>query len=441
MFNSANSEEINQLYPFKVPNYEKYGYINKVGRTIFTPEFDQAFNLKNGIYVFRKSNLYGFINQQGKLIEPIFTEIRGVGENIICARISNKWSYYDLDGKQLFNNFYDDAYLFNNGLARVFNNKRYGYIDKNGYQVIRTIYDYADNFYDGYAYATFENKDNTVINTQGKVVITTKKDHIYNFYEGIAVYAGENNRYGYVTKDLKKTKAIYQFADNFKNGYARVKIDNKWGIIDKNYNYVINPIYDYINNFSEDYALFLKNRKSGFVNIKGKELGKYFDSALSFSEGLAPVSVDNIWGYINSFGDFVIKQRFDKAEQFNNGLAKVNNNSYIDKSGNIIWSESEYADKNESRISIDKNKYNLPIGKNVCVNYWGENLGFCGEITSVLDNKYRIKLNYLNCNSDRCSGACSDNIIEVVSNTKKVEKLIEEGKFSVEVYKDCISSY
>lgn len=440
--NSSSSQDINYIYPFKLPNYEKYGYIDKNGNIIISPEFDQAFSSKNGISIYRKANLYGFINEQGTVINPIFTEIRGIGENILCAKKANKWSYYDLEGNQLFNRSFDDAYLFSNGLARVFYNERYGYIDNTGKQVIKAAYDYADNFSDGYAYATYSNRDNTIINTKGKVVIQTKKDHIYNFYEGIAVYAGENNRYGYINKSLKKTKPIYQFADNFNNGLARVKINNKWGFVNKNNNYVINPIYDDLKNFSENYALFLKDSKWGFVGLNGKELGpKNFDYALSFSDGLAGVNIDKLWGYINNYGEFIIKPTFDKVESFINGLAKVNNNTYIDKSGNVIWSDEKIIDKLDIRTDIDITKYNLEIGKNVCINHWGDNLGFCGEIVSKIDNKYRINVSSLNCNSDSCSGGCSDNAIEIIKDISKVQKIIQNGQFSVEVYKDCITSY
>lgn len=438
---NASSEDYNYLYPFKTVDYEKYGYINKTGRTIIYPDFDQAFNFKDGIAIYRKANLYGFINSQGNIIEPLFTDIRGVGENIVTAKKENKWSYYDFNGNQLINRTFDDAYPFNNGLARVFYNNRYGYIDKEGKQIIKAVYDYADNFYDSYAYATFANKDNTVINKTGKVVISTEKDHIYNFYEGIAVYAGENNRYGYVTKSLKKTKPIYQFADNFKNGLARIKINNKWGFINKDYQYAIKPIYDEIRNFSYDLALFRKNNKWGFVDLSGKEINSnYFDSALSFSEGLAAVKKDNLWGYINRYGDYAIKPKFDNAESFIYGLANVDNVGYIDQSGTFVWSQGQFADNDGYKSIMDTVKYNLDLGTNVCVNQWN-NTGFCGQITSKIDNKYIIKVKSLNCPPTGCNGGCSDNLLEVSKNNRSLKNLIDKEQVSVEVYKDCITSY
>lgn len=438
--NSAESQNSN-LYPFKTPGFDKYGYIDDSGNTIIYPEFDQVTTFKKGISIYRKGNFYGFVNENGKIISPVFTEIRGINENVVCAKTLNRWSYYDTEGKQLFNKFFEDAYLFNNGLARVFINNRYGYIDKNGNLLIKATFDYAENFSDNYAYASYANKDTTIINKQGKAVIKTTKDYIYNFSEGIAVFAGENNRYGYINKSMKQiNKAVFQYADTFYDGLGRVKINNKWGFVNKSGNYVINPNFDEIKNFSENLAAFRTGSKWGFLDKSGKiVIRPEFNLVRDFSESLAAVNIDGLWGYINSKNEFVIRPRFENAESFNNNLAKVNNNAYIDKTGNYIWSESQYADKSEYKVNIDSTKYNLGTGQNVCVNYWGENLGFCGVIQAEVENKYRIKVSSINCGSTNCSGGCSDNLIDVTTNTQKIQKFVEKGLFIVEVYKDCIT--
>lgn len=42
------------------------------------------------------------------------------------------------------------------------------------------------------------------------------------------------------------------------------------------------------------------NGKAGFINTKGKEVIPFvYDDADSFSEGLAPVKNNELWGFIN----------------------------------------------------------------------------------------------------------------------------------------------
>lgn len=46
-----------------------------------------------------------------------------------------------------------------------------------------------------------------------------------------------------------------------------------------------------------------------------------FDSAWSFSEGLAPVEVGGKWGYVDKTGKYAISPQFDRAFPFSEGLA------------------------------------------------------------------------------------------------------------------------
>lgn len=64
--------------------------------------------------------------------------------------------------------------------------------------------------------------------------------------------------------------------------------------------------------------------KWGYANIDGRcVIPCSFDSALSFSEGLALIRLNNMWGYIDQTGRIVISTRFLSAQSFSCGLAKV----------------------------------------------------------------------------------------------------------------------
>jgi hypothetical protein len=64
--------------------------------------------------------------------------------------------------------------------------------------------------------------------------------------------------------------------------------------------------------------------------------GEYEILFEDFSEGLANVRVNGLWGYIDKSGAFSIKPQFDSARRFSNGLALVQIKKeyvYIDKGG------------------------------------------------------------------------------------------------------------
>src|SRR6218665_2970306 len=75
--------------------------------------------------------------------------------------------------------------------------------------------------------------------------------------------------------------------------------------------------------------------KWGYINKTGKIVIKLqFDEARGFREGLANIKLDSKWGYINKTGKIVINPRFDMAWHFEEGLAVIGLDGklgYIDK--------------------------------------------------------------------------------------------------------------
>ena len=68
-------------------------------------------------------------------------------------------------------------------------------------------------------------------------------------------------------------------------------------------------------------------------------LDPIFENAKDFSEGLAAVRIDGLWGYIDISGEIVISPQFQNAGAFDQGLAiagTVENLGVIDKSGTSI---------------------------------------------------------------------------------------------------------
>ena len=69
-----------------------------------------------------------------------------------------------------------------------------------------------------------------------------------------------------------------------KNGFARVLKNKKWGFIDNQCNILVNPKYDYANDFSKDIAKVQLNGKTGYINTKGEQITNVlFDSGYNFN--------------------------------------------------------------------------------------------------------------------------------------------------------------
>ena len=119
----------------------------------------------------------------------------------------------------------------------------------------------------------------------------------------------------------------YKQAHSFKSGLAAVRLDQKWGFIDRNDKIIIPFDYDYVGDFSKDenLAWVEKNGKVGFIDKANKLVIPYtFADAQTFSEGLAPATMDGRhWGFIDKSGKFIIAPTYVGALSFSDGLALV----------------------------------------------------------------------------------------------------------------------
>jgi hypothetical protein len=167
----------------------------------------------------------------------------------------------------------------------------------------------------------------------------------------------------------------YEVIKKFRNGHAKVKLGELWGMIDKAGKVIIPIEYDEIGNtyhasgvfgskggsygiisnrtfnviigadkvwnFKGDSGLTYarKNKKMGFVNAKGEwVIQPVFDKVRAFSDGLAPAAMNKMWGFIDKSGEMIIAPLYRDAEIFSDGMAPVKDKKwgFIDKSGNLI---------------------------------------------------------------------------------------------------------
>ncbi|GEM_PF-2202606 len=106
---------------------------------------------------------------------------------------------------------------------------------------------------------------------------------------------------------------------------------------------VIAQQFDEAQGFSDGLAAVSGDGGWGFIDKSGTMvIEPQFGGASSFSEGLAAVWGDGGggWGFIDKSGTMVIEPRFSYASNFSNGLAEVELNGesgYIDETGTMVW--------------------------------------------------------------------------------------------------------
>lgn len=133
---AAAGDFSNGLAPIQTA--EGWGYIDTFGTPIINPKFSAAGPFNDGLAWVMEDDYIGFINSDGEVVIPYqFAEVRPFSEDFAAVRLSRDWYFIHRNtGKIVFNQPFDDAESFVNGVARIQEgtgeNPRYGYIDTLG---------------------------------------------------------------------------------------------------------------------------------------------------------------------------------------------------------------------------------------------------------------------------------------------------------------------
>lgn len=311
----------------------KYGYMDKTGKVIIQPQFDQAKDFSDGFAPARlgQKDNFGYINATGAFaIKQQFVDAKEFSEGLAAVMLDKKWGYIDINGSLVISPQFQDADSFSERLAPVMSGGKWGYIDTKGKFVIKPQFEGS------------------------KPALSISHDLAPSL---IIQMPNTRNR---------------KPALSFRDGLAPAFSSGKWGFIDRTGNFIIKPQFDEAGTFSDGLAPVLIENKWGFIDKEGMTVIKpTFDDAASFSEGLAKVGIKtqstslgtageipwnlsvrihNIYGFVDKAGEIIIIPHFEYAGSFQKGLAwvntgesakegsrTVNREGYIDKKGAFVW--------------------------------------------------------------------------------------------------------
>ena len=167
---------------------------------------------------------------------------------------------------------------------------------------------------------------------------TTNENYTIGRVEKGYAFVRKNEYYGVIDSTGNFiTKLIYQNFYGFKNGLAKVQKNEKFGFINQKGKEIIPCTYDDAKDFKSGFAIVSKNEKFGFIDTKGKEICPLiYDAVTDFSEEMAKVSKNKKFGFVNTKGKEVCPLIYDGATSFTGGMATVK----IEDAGGKYYTES-----------------------------------------------------------------------------------------------------
>ena len=291
----------------------------------------------------RENDMFGYINTDGEyVIEPQFEAAKSFSGNLAAAIQGKKWGFINNSGKWIIQPEYDKVKGFNSGYALVLKNKQWNYIDSSNNILSTPVQEkYYDFDADGVAFFRVEKKLG-LLGTDGKLIIEPTYDVIKPFVDGYARVRNDDN-WGMIDKNGAVFIPLeYSEIGNYNSTGVWAKKGETFGVISNGEFYTmsgVDKIWDFNDKSNLTYSR--SKKKVGFINSKGEwVIEPIYDKVRPFSNELAPVFKEKYWGYINPKGEEVTDFVFKDAEIFSaDGFAPVKEKKlwgFIDKTGKIV---------------------------------------------------------------------------------------------------------
>lgn len=111
-----------------------------------------------------------------------------------------------------------------------------------------------------------------ILDEKGKTISNETYSYIGQFSEGLFPVE-KNEKFGFITVDGKlKIPFKYDYASEMINGVSVVKIDGKYGLIDRKGKFLIEPLLEdiNINSLKKGFIIYRKNGLEGLMNKRCK---------------------------------------------------------------------------------------------------------------------------------------------------------------------------
>jgi hypothetical protein len=206
----------------------KFGYIDKSGKVVISPQFLYARPFSEGLAAVANDQFaFGYIDSQGKVVIPLTLHSIFPGnysEGLARVKATSDITYADLQGNPqvvVKTESYFAGYDFHDGMAKILENNIWsGFIDRAGHIVAEPHYRYATEFSEGLAAVVDKEGSAGYIDAKGQSAIPLPQDSLgCQFRGGLARI----------------------FVDNSTTAGGKTMHHSEMAYIDKAGNFVVSP--------------------------------------------------------------------------------------------------------------------------------------------------------------------------------------------------------
>lgn len=259
------------------------------------------------------------LNHKGEILSAKYAIIRPFQEGVAVVRknfvksgilpVEDDWSFIDTLGQLVAPLKYEKLGDFHNGRACYYDASKHlwGYIDKTGAAIIPAAFFEARDFSENRAIVYVKHNQSGLIDTTGQVILQPKQNKIVAYTEQICLLRQNSECYYYVSEDLKRIfPLIFEDAQPFGAGVAGVRKGGKWGLVNAQGLWAIQPKYQKMQSFKNGYAQVGVEHLYGVVDNSGKVIiPPLYETVVFIGNGLFRVENGDKIGYLNIQGEWI----------------------------------------------------------------------------------------------------------------------------------------
>ena len=285
-------------------NTNKYGAIDKLGKTVIPFEYEKLGDFKNGFAYYFLNGKYGVLNKNNHRFKNTWEWVSAADENnCITVKQNNLFGVITTSDEIVIAPKYDYVTNCGNHIYLLVKNDLYGFYNiKLKCFITDCEYNYnkalLPNYYtNGKLFKLLKNEEEAIANENGKFVINYGK---------------------------------YTEIDFFKYGIMRVKKNNTYIFLDLKFNPLFNDEFNEASDFEDNAAIVSKKNKNCLIDRSNKILYTSVTGTINYlNSNLYLITENNLHGLLNQKGKILLSAEYTAIEKISNTLLRCEKNKQV----------------------------------------------------------------------------------------------------------------
>lgn len=181
-----------------------------------------------------------------------------------------------------------------------------------------------------------------LVRNDGTLATPLRYERVLWTVDGVAAMADAQGVTLYGIATGEPIGGLYEAVGEYAEGYVPVQQNGLWGYLNPTTGTMLGDgfVWESAQLFCEGMAAVSRDALFGYVDGAGNvAVPLQFSGAMPFGQGLAGVRIQKRWGFIDAAGQVVLKPTYNAVKRFQNGLCAVEKGSawgMIDTAGQMV---------------------------------------------------------------------------------------------------------